>query len=190
MKNVAKFEKVNYEQFKKDFIKARVLKPMRKMIGNFEMSTYEEYTEEEIKDIYDNIKLPKRGTRGSAGYDFFVPFDLRLNKGETLLVPTGIRCEMDEDWFLSLYPRSGLGFKFRLQLDNSVGIVDSDYYRSDNQGHIMVKLTNDIRSSDKTLDLERGKGVVQGIFLPYGITVDDEVTELRNGGFGSTDKNS
>ena len=94
---------------------------------------------------------------------------------------------MEEDWVLKLYPRSGLGFKYRLQLNNTVGIIDSDYFYSDNEGHIMAKITNDSREG-KTMEISAGMGFMQGIFLEYGITVDDDARGIRNGGFGSTTK--
>lgn len=97
----------------------------------------------------------------------------------------GSRARIDDGWVLKIYPRSGLGFKYRLQLNNTVGIIDSDYYGSDNEGHIQIKLTNDSREG-KCLEVKEGTGFAQGIFLEYGITVDDETTEERNGGFGST----
>ena len=100
-------------------------------------------------------------------------------------MPTGVRVQMEEGWVLQCYPRSGLGFKYRLQMDNTVGIIDSDYFYSDNEGHMFVKMTNDSREK-KTVRIERGTGFMQGIFMEYGITVDDEVSEIRNGGFGST----
>ena len=138
-----------------------------------------------IKTIYEDIKLPKRATKGSAGYDFFTPIDVELKPGETIKIPTGIRAKMDENWVLKLYPRSGLGFKYRLQLNNSVGIIDSDYYYSDNEGHIFVKITND-SNEGRTVNIDKGDGFIQGIFLEYGITVDDDADGIRNGGFGST----
>ena len=162
MKRIAKFHKVSFEQFREGFA---------------DYSTDLEL----VRKIYDNIKLPKRATKGSAGYDFFAPVGIVLAPGETMKVPTGIRCEMDYDWVLKLYPRSGLGFKFRLQLNNTVGIIDADYFNSDNEGHIFVKITND-SNENKTVET----GFIQGIFLEYGVTVDDEATEIRNGGFGST----
>lgn len=143
------------------------------------------YTEEEIQNMYAEIRLPKRATKGSAGYDFYAPFDFRLAPGETIKIPTGVRVRMDEDWVLHIYPRSGLGFKYRLQLNNTVGIIDSDYYNSDNEGHIFIKLTND-SNEGKLLEVAKGSGFAQGIFLEYGITVDDETEGVRNGGFGST----
>lgn len=139
----------------------------------------------DAKEIYGKITLPRRATKGSAGYDFFAPFDIDLGAGETAKIPTGIRVRIDEGWLLSLFPRSGLGFKFRLQLDNTVGIIDSDYYFSDNEGHIFAKITNDSREG-KALHIPAGTGFIQGIFTEYGITEDDEASEIRNGGFGST----
>lgn len=166
MKRIAKFHKVSLEQFAEGFA---------------DYSTDLEL----VRKIYDGIKLPKRATAGSAGYDFFAPFSITLAPGETMKIPTGIRCEMDYDWVLKLYPRSGLGFKYRLQLNNTVGIIDADYFASDNEGHIMAKITNDT-NENKTVEIPAGTGFMQGIFVEYGITVDDEATEIRNGGFGST----
>ena len=161
MKKIAQFEKVSLAQF------------------------LDGCKRPDAEEIYAKITLPKRATKGSAGYDFFAPFDIDLNAGETAKIPTGIRVKIDEGWLLSLYPRSGLGFKFRLQLDNTVGIIDSDYYFSDNEGHIFAKITNDSREN-KALHIPAGAGFIQGIFTEYGITVDDDATEIRNGGFGST----
>lgn len=170
MRRIAKFHKVS----EKNFIDALT-------------EDFSQYTEEDAKAVYDSIKLPKRATRGSAGYDFFAPFDFKLAPGETIKIPTGIRAEMEEDWVLKLYPRSGLGFKYRLQMNNTVGIIDSDYFYSDNEGHIFVKITND-SNEGKTVEVAAGTGFVQGIFLEYGITVDDDADGVRNGGFGSTTK--
>ena len=140
-----------------------------------------------IQKIYDAVKLPKRATSGSAGYDFYTPISLTIQPGETVKIPTGIRVEMEENWVLKCYPRSGLGFKFRLQLNNTVGIIDSDYFYSDNEGHIFAKLTNDTNEG-KIVELSEGTGFMQGIFVEYGITIDDDVTEVRNGGFWKHNK--
>lgn len=136
------------------------------------------------KRHYDDIILPKRATVGSAGYDFFAPFDIDLEPNRTLTVPTGIRAKIDDGWVLMLFPRSGLGFKYRLMLNNTVGIIDSDYYFSDNEGHIHIKITN----GEKPLFIKKGEAFAQGVFVPFGITVDDNTEGKRNGGFGSTDK--
>ena len=167
MKRIAKFYKVSKERFTADWV------------DTFGQS------KEEAERVYEAIRLPKRATAGSAGYDFFAPAEFTLKPGETVKIPTGIRVEMQENWVLKCYPRSGLGFKFRLQLNNTVGIIDSDYYNSDNEGHIFSKLTNDYNEG-KTVELEAGSGFMQGIFVEYGITMDDDVTTVRNGGFGST----
>ena len=148
---------------------------------------FPEYTEADIKDMYESIALPKRATKGSAGYDFYAPFAFSLPPGSTIKIPTGIRVKINEEWVLKLYPRSGLGFKYRLQMNNTVGIIDSDYYYSDNEGHIFAKITND-SNEGKTLEIGAGTGFMQGIFVEYGITVDDDADGIRNGGFGSTTK--
>lgn len=168
MKRIAKFHKVSAERFMADW-----------------KDTFPETAEETIADIYNKIKLPVRATTGSAGYDFFSPVDITLNPGETVKIPTGIRVEMEQDWVLKCYPRSGLGFKYRLQLNNTVGIIDSDYFYSDNEGHIFSKITNDSNES-KSVSIQAGTGFMQGIFVEYGITVDDDAQGIRNGGFGST----
>ena len=129
--------------------------------------------------------MPGRATVGSAGYDFYSPLDFVLSPGQTIKIPTGIRARIEDGWVLMIFPRSGLGFKFRIQLNNTVGIIDSDYYGSDNEGHIFIKITND-SNEGKTLSLKKGDGFAQGVFLPYGITSDDETAAVRNGGFGST----
>ena len=170
MNRIAKFEKVSFEQFLEGWT-----------------DTFGPSDEKKVREIYGEIKLPRRATAGSAGYDFFAPAELVLRPGETAKVPTGIRVWMEPEWVLKCYPRSGLGFKFRLQLNNTVGIIDSDYYYSDNEGHIFAKITND-SNEGKTLEVKAGDGFMQGIFVEYGITLDDDVTEVRNGGFGSTTK--
>ncbi len=134
---------------------------------------------------YEAIKLPMRATCGSAGYDFYAPFDFELKPCETVKIPTGIRVAIPDGWVLLLFPRSSLGFGYRLQLDNTVGVIDSDYYYSDNEGHIFVKITNDFKG-EKTLKVKKGEAFCQGIFMPYGICEDDNANAIRNGGIGST----
>ena len=170
MKRIARFHKVSEKRFTEDWL-----------------DTFGEEGLEKIGEIYESIRLPKRETAGSAGFDFFAPVEFVVHPGETIKIPTGIRVEMDQEWVLKCYPRSGLGFKYRLQLNNKVGIIDSDYFYSDNEGHIFAKLTNDTRE-EKTLTIPAGTGFMQGIFVEYGITVDDDAQGIRNGGFGSTTK--
>ncbi len=169
MKRIAAFEKVSENIFLGDSVD---------ICPVLELAQY----------AYERIKLPKRATKGSAGYDFYAPFGFTLKPGETIKIPTGIRCKMEDGWVLKIYPRSGLGFKYRLQLNNTVGIIDSDYYYSDNEGHIMIKVTND-SNENKTVEVQKGQGFAQGIFVEFGITYDDDTTDERNGGFGSTTSN-
>lgn len=171
MERVGEFEKVSYKQF---------YEAMSEIIDA-------EYKEEFIKNAYENLPLPQRATSGSAGYDFKAPFSFELHPGETLKIPTGIRVKIDEGWWLGCLPRSGLGFKYRFQLNNTMGVIDSDYYESDNEGHIFAKVTND-SNENKTVSVEAGSGFVQAIFIPYGITYYDSANGVRNGGMGSTDQ--
>ena len=166
MKKIAKFEKVSFKEFLSLF------------------KSYN-YSDEEIKLMYDNIKLPKRATSGSAGYDFHSPIDVSLEKFSMCIIPTGIRVNITEGWVLKIYPRSSMGFKYHMSLANTVGVIDSDYYYADNEGHIMVKIYN---GSEKVLNIKKDDRFCQGIFSEFGITIDDDVTEMRHGGFGSTNK--
>lgn len=167
---MTKFEVISREQFENDFAEFPEVK-------------------------YEELKLPKRATTGSAGYDFYSPIGFKLNPGATIKIPTGIRILLPQDKFLLITPRSGLGFKYRLQLDNTVGVIDSDYSSSDNEGHIWIKMTNDsstetfcgMFSNGKFLELQAGDAVAQGIILKYETTDDDDAEGVRNGGFGSTD---
>ena len=165
MKRIERFQKVSKEQFLE--------------------GTEGILISRDAEKAYEELMLPKRATKGSAGYDFFTPYPITIAPGETVKIPTGIRVWMEEEWVLKCYPRSGLGFKYRLQLNNTVGIIDSDYYYSDNEGHIFAKLTNDTNEG-KTISLKAGEGFMQGIFVEYGITLDDDAKGIRNGGFGST----
>ena len=154
-------------------------------IATFFKVSEEEYLKSGKKEDFDDIVLPKRATFGSAGYDFFAPFSFTLAPNESIKIPTAVRCKIDEGWVLKIYPRSSLGFKYRLTLDNTVGIIDSDYYFAENEGHIFIKMTN---CGNAPLSVEKGKAFAQGIFVEYGITTDDDCSALRTGGMGSTDK--
>ena len=159
MERIAKFERVSEAQLKKD-------------------STH-------MEGVPLPVELPVRATTGSAGYDIKTPWAIRLEPGESLRIPTGLRCRIAPGWVLLIVPKSGLGFRFRLQLDNTVGVIDEDYYGAENEGHIQIQITNDSRSG-KVLEIPAGKAFAQGIFLPYGITEDDDTDGKRIGGFGST----
>lgn len=158
---IAQFEKVSEKQFKADL----------KALLNLDES------------LYENIKIPFRATSGSAGYDFVSPVSFVLKPGDTIRIPTGIRCKIDAGYVLQIYPRSSLGFKYQLSLLNTVGIIDSDYYNADNEGHIIVGLVN---RGDKEIEINCGDRFVQGIFYQYFLADEEDNSKVRHGGFGST----
>ena len=158
---IAKFNKVSEPQFNSD------LKNLLNIEGEY----------------YCDIKLPIRATKGSAGYDFYSPVSISLKPGEIAKIPTGIRCKIDDGYVLQIYPRSSLGFKYQMCLLNTVGIIDSDYYNADNEGHIIVGIIN---RGDKELVINKGDRFVQGIFYQYFLAKEDTNNNERHGGFGST----
>lgn len=163
-----KFRKVSFNQWKKDMLECGF-----------------EFSEEELMDYYKNIRLPQRATIGSAGYDFYAPFDLVVKKDECLKFPTGVKCLMDGDVVLQLFPRSGLGFKYGMQLYNTCGIIDCDYCLAKNEGHIHCKLHYFNDKVDSVV-VKQGVGYMQGLFIPFIKTIDDYTKGIRTGGFGST----
>ena len=165
MERVAQFEAVSRQQFYRD------------MGDNFSIADVES------ENVYRNVRMPKRATSGSAGYDFHIPFNLELSSGKSVRIPTGVRCRMNPGWVLQIFPRSSLGFKYRVQLDNTVGIIDSDYYNADNEGHIICAIVN---RGDKEIVINKGDRFVQGIFVQYFLAEEEENSAERHGGFGST----
>jgi dUTP pyrophosphatase len=154
----------------------------------FEKVSLEQYLSDEsstnAKMLYQSIKLPKRGTNLSAGYDFFSPKKVVIEPHSNAKVPTGIRVHMLEDEWLGIYIRSSFGFKYNIRPMNAVGIIDADYVNADNEGHIWIALHN---HGDEQLIIEKGEAFAQGIFQKYLLVDDDEPVEIhRNGGIGST----
>jgi len=168
---VGQFSKVSLKQFKID---------MKSTFG-------EKYSDEEIEIMYDKIQLPKRATERSSGYDIRTPVEFDLHAGEEFKFPTGIRVKIDSGWWLMCMPRSGSGMKQRVRLANTIGNVDEDYFDADNEGHIFVKVTKDT-SARNIFSVGAGDAVCQAVFVPYGITYDDEASGIRTGGMGSTGK--
>lgn len=146
------------------------------------IAQFEKVSTKQFEDTL-SIRLPERATTGSAGYDFFSPVEVIIEPGSHKLIPTGVRCKIEPGYVLQLFPRSGLGFKKGLQLRNTVGIIDSDYYNANNEGHIMAMLVN---TGTEDIIIKEGMAFMQGIFLEYGITYDDNVENTRTGGMGST----
>lgn len=206
------FEKVSLDQWKKT---------IDDIIGEHNLNAADlkraEEAREYMYDAYDKIALPKRATAGSVGYDFFTPFDLTMFPGMDMLVPTGIRVYISPEasLWLMMAPKSGLGTRYKMSLNNTIGVIDADYYGAKNEGHIMLTVSNgldfegcpmkrvpDIKSGqtkvtldfdspitqERILNLPAGAAFAQGIFMPMHV-MDDGVTDERTGGFGSTSKN-
>ncbi|MBS7020600.1 MAG: deoxyuridine 5'-triphosphate nucleotidohydrolase [Firmicutes bacterium] len=155
------FEKISFEQFKKDIC--------------------------DDKNAYDNLKLPTRSTKHSAGYDFKAVYDFVIHPGEVMKVPTGVKVSMEPDEVFMIFVRSSMGVKHGVRMANSVGIIDSDYYNNDNnEGHMYITLKNE---SDKDYIVQKNEGFGQGIFTKF-LMVDreEEITSDRKGGFGSTNQ--
>ena len=163
------FTKVSFDQFKSDCQKLEASGAL--MFAS----------EDQIREYYEAIQLPRRGTKESAGYDFFTPFPVTCTSVSPVTIPTGVRIILNPGTFLMCVPRSGLGFKYGIHLRNSVGIIDSDYAWADNMGHIMAKIT-----TEEPFKLAQGDRFMQGIILPFFITEDDSADGARTGGFGST----
>ena len=151
-------------------------------VGKFKKIDKDKFIDQKA---YDSIQLPKRATIGSAGYDFFAPYDFTIEPKSSFTVHSGIKCKIKGGWVLMVHGRSSLGIK-GLRLNTTVGIIDSDYYSNpQNDGEIGIGLVN---TTDKRFEFKAGDRLAQGIFVPYGITTDDDVTDTRVGGFGSTGK--
>lgn len=172
MKKIAKFKKVSFTQF---------YEAMKTEFGDTYIDG--DILFHAINHQYEYLKLPRRSTTGSSGYDFFSPISFRLAPGKSIKIPTGIRAIIDDGWWLMFAPRSGHGFKYFIRMANIPPVIDADYAYSDNEGHIYIKLRNE---GDELMEIKAGDAFAQGIFLPFGITYDDDADGVRNGGLGST----
>lgn len=133
---------------------------------------------------YPNAVIPYRATEYSAGYDFVAAEGVYVRPHSISLIPTGIKCQLEPEYYLQLALRSSTPKKKGLMLANGIGIIDADYYNnSDNEGHIMFQVYN---FTDDTVEIEAGERIGQGTILRYYITEDDNATGKREGGFGST----
>ena len=139
------FEKISFEQFKKD-----------------------------IKDdsqLYSEYPLPARSSSKTAGYDIYLLEDVTLAPNEIKKIPTGLKARYEDDEVLLLVVRSGMGFKYNIRLCNQVGVIDADYYNNpNNEGHMWAKVQNE---GDQTVTIKKGEAIVQGIFMKYLVTDSD-----------------
>ena len=151
-------------------------------------------TEEEAKcfassiatENLDDIDIPKRSTVASAGYDFQIPFSVTIHPGQTIIIPTGIKVKLDPDKVLMIAPRSSIGIKKHLKMANTQAYIDADYYNNpSNEGHILIALTSE---NNNNVSLEYKDKIAQGIIIQYFTTEDDDCTNTRTGGIGSTGK--
>ena len=141
------FEKISFEQFKKDIC--------------------------DDKKLYDSYQLPTRSSKSTAGYDFHLIQRIEIKPGEIIKIPTGIKSYFEEDEALLILVRSSTGFKYNIRLVNQVGLIDSDYYNNrDNEGHMFVKIQNE---GDKTVVFEKDDVVAQGVFIKY-LTTESDLT--------------
>ena len=159
-----KFEKVSYKEFKK-------------------------HTDSAMHcgaDEYDNIMMPQRQTKGSAGYDIASPVNITIPGGCKRIIPSGLKVRIDPEWCMELLIRSHMGINKDIELITGTSLIDSDYYNNDkNEGHIMIPLRN---KSTRPVFIAAGERIVQGLFTIYGITEDDNAKGQRSGGIGSTDE--
>jgi len=187
-KKIARFEKVSYNEFKNKILDIY----NNEFVGTRPKFIYESNIHTDIlsniKKAYDYLILPARQTAGSAGYDFVAPYDIILRYMDSIIIPTGIKVYMKNNWILKIYPRSSFGNN-GLKIENTVPIIDSDYYNnSKTEGNIMIKITNENKSRE-LLYIKEGERFVQGIFVEYGLAEEETPKRKRIGGTGSTNKN-
>lgn len=173
MREVAKFTKVSFEQFMKD---------CEVILGDVYL---DKIKMDCLAEKYKNLNIPKRSTAYSAGHDISTPFNIKLSPHQSITIPTGLRCEMDEDYVMLIFPRSSLGIKKGMMIANTVPVVDADYAYADNEGHIFICIKN---NGGDMLELKTGDKIVQAVFVPFGVADEEEVTAERTGGIGSTGK--
>lgn len=107
----------------------------------------------------------------------------RANSRMTL-VPTGVKVKLEDNQKLELMIRSSSSMGAYLMLANGVGLIDADYYNNeDNEGHIFFQVIN---MSPFNIKLEKGNIIGQGVISTYDKTEDDNSTDLRVGGLGSS----
>lgn len=159
------------------------------MKENIKFDFVKRLKEREDFNLENNVyKLPQKGTKKAAGYDFFNPEDIDIEPNKIVIVKTGVKAYFPEDIGLFLLNRSSNPKKKSLVLMNGVGLVDADYVdNEDNEGEIGFMFMN---ISSETISIKAGEKLGQGVFMKYLDTVDyseDEIAE-RQGGFGSTGK--
>ncbi|URZ16902.1 hypothetical protein [Clostridium felsineum] len=163
----------------------------------------------------DISQVPLRGTKTSAGYDFFVAEDLIIYPQQKAIFKTDVKAYMQKDEVLLIVPRSSTGFKHNLMLLNGTGVIDSDFYgNAENDGNIGIGLFNyrpaiEVVGETTVLDihgyryampllknlkeenavvLKKGDRIAQGIFVKYLEADGISSNTERTGGIGSSGK--
>lgn len=149
------------------------------------MARYFEVVKDEFRLTEGEITLPTRADIGAAGYDFYSPVNTTIQPGDSVLIFTDVKANMNLDEVLKLYVRSSMG-KHPIVIANGTGIIDSTYFENEsNDGNIGFRLLN---LGNKPYEIYIGDRIGQGVFQKY-LTVDaDFTTGKRTGGFGSTGK--
>jgi len=140
-----------------------------------------------IKKIHPEAVIPSYAKAGDAGMDLIATSIISETPSQ-ITYGLGIALEIPEGFVGLVFPRSSIR-KTRLQLSNSVGVIDSGY-----RGELQAtfnKITTTIENQKN--DYKVGDRVCQIIIIPYPPIEFNEVNELSNtergeGGFGSTGK--
>ena len=138
-----------------------------------------------IKQIHLNFKMPIKSTQGAGAFDIFMPESGSVFRDNPTPVPLGFAAKVPDGHVALIFPRSGVGTKHGLELNNTCGIIDSDYL-GEWKAFLRTK-------SGKHFSWNADDRVLQFLIVP----VSNEVLELAedlgessrgSGGFGSTGK--
>lgn len=157
-------------------------KRKKNTMRDFEKISFEQFKKDVADDInlYNEYKLPFRSSSSTAGYDIYLIEDITLKPNEIKKIPTGLKSFFQPDEMLLLIVRSGTGFKYNIRLCNQVAVIDADYYNnSNNEGHMWLKVQN---HGDKEVSFHKGDALAQGVFTKYLITdTDNNLNKTRVG---------
>lgn len=156
----------------------------------------------DIQLAHPNAKVPEYATDGSGCFDLFaasimsvngrpirecddITHALMYNKGDSVVIDTGIKVAVPKNHVLDVFSRSGFANKYGVTLTNAVGIIDSDY-----RGTVMVMLTRNHDHGDHCI-IDIGQRIAQArvIYAPqfaFNVVEELSATARGAGGLGST----
>ena len=155
-----------------------------------------------IELCHADAKIPTYAKAGDAGMDVYAVEDVTINPGETVIVPTGIKCALPLGYEFEVRPRSGLSVKTPLRVANAPGTIDSGY--RDEIGVIITNIDPKIKDIDFAEDgtpailygqsytITKGMRFAQLVLkeVPacafYEVSKVAEIGFNRDGGFGSS----